>query len=166
MLGQRRDDKQRSFLKTLLGQVSPREVIVPREKLTSETATVMKGELPVAVLKNEITDGNEFWSGERTVKELSHDKYFSGLKQRMTDQSDERYAHWPKALQQTIESEQQLALSAMGALVFYLRRTLHDVDLVSQGHISRYIDLAEFKHTLVLDGQTLTNLEIVKNQTI
>ncbi len=169
VLGQRRDDKQRSFLKTLLGQVAPREILTPRNGLTLDTQHVLKQELAVSVIKNE----RDFWTPQRTVKELSGSQYYDELKQRRhgadaaaAAADGGQYAHWPKALQKVINDKQDLALSAMGAVVDYLRRTRHDVDLVSQGHVSRYIDLAvgQLNKMLVLDGQTLTNLEIVKNQ--
>ncbi len=121
-------------------------------------------------MKNE----RDYWTAQRTIKELSDPKYYSEWKQRRVGAADAAataangglYSHWPKALQQVMSDEQELALSAMGAIVEYLRRTRHDVDLISQGHVSRYIDLAvgQLNKMLVLDGQTLTNLEIVKNQ--
>lgn len=168
VVGQRRDDKQRSFLKTLLGQVAPRETVLPRDGLTKDTQHVMKLELPVGVCKNEITPGTEFWDSQRTLTEFDKKDYFGTRRAKLApaaagDASNPR-RHWPLALQQTLAKGQHLALSALGAITFYLRRSLHDQDLISLANFTNYHDHADMKQNLVLDGQTLSNLEIVKNQ--
>jgi len=171
VVGQRRDDKQRSFLKTLLGQVSPREVVLPRGGLSDVTQQVLRFELPLNVIKNEVAQGSEFWSAERTVQEIEKRRYFEARRLHMS--VDEAagaavptgpYAHWPKALQLLQSGSQKLALSALGGTIFYLRRSLHDGELVSLSNFARWQDLADYKEAMALDGQTLANLEIVKNQ--
>lgn len=172
VLGQRRDDQQRSFLKTLLGQVAPRETIFPLGGLSPVTLAVLRLELPQNTTKNE----KVFPAADRVVAEFKNKNYFTATAPAASSQgsssssaaagpaSHSQYAGWPKALQLILDSKQSLAVSALGAIAEYLERTMHAHELLSLSHMSLYLDEVSTRRCLVLDGQTLTNLEIVKNE--
>lgn len=173
VIGQRRDDQQRSFLKTLLGQVAPRETIFPAGGLSPVTQAVLRLELPQNTMKNEKT----FSAADKVVAEFNKKKYFAvtAAKAEPSSQgssssaaagpaSQSKYPGWPKALQLVLASNQSLAISALGAIESYLERTHHAHELISLSHFLCYLDEVSTRRCLVLDGQTLTNLEIIKNE--
>ena len=165
MVGQRRDDKQRSFLKTLLGQVAPRETVFPRGNcLSKDTLQVLRVELPMGVIRNELTPDKEFWDAKTTIRQLEQKKYFAQPTSSVPAAATDAQQHWPAALKQIIASKQHLAVSALGAVTFYLERTMHAHDLLSLGNMNLYLDAAGSRQCLLLDGQTLANLEVLKNQ--
>lgn len=174
VIGQRRDDQQRSFLKTLLGQVAPRETIFPAGGLSPVTQAVLRLELPQNTMKNEKT----FPAADKVVAEFNRKKYFAAAAAKAEPAasqgsssssvagpaSQSKYPGWPKALQLVLASNQSLAISALGAIESYLERTHHAHELISLSHFLCYLDEVSTRRCLVLDGQTLTNLEIIKNE--
>ena len=72
----------------------------------------------------------------------------------------------PEALASLRETS-PLALSALGGCIWYLKRILLDRELITMKNFFRY-DPAGSKNVetnnLVLDGQTLQNLEILENE--
>ncbi|KAJ2800814.1 DNA mismatch repair protein msh6 [Coemansia guatemalensis] len=165
------DDAQRSGLETLLVQVNPREVVYVRggagpgqrarggtdAELTSPDAPDGMAGLSQAtwrVLKNTcgpdtdwiaLAPRREFWDAPTTMRELKQAAYFG------TDA-------WPAALQHAAEHE-RLALTSVGGLLAYLRGLRLDVDLATLGNFDLYTPL-QHDSALVLDGPTLTNLDI------
>jgi len=171
IVGQHLDDQQRSHLKQLLGFVSPREIIVPMDGLSRESLEVMKMELPPNVTRNDVQPGKEFWTAETTIREIEKQRYFDPEAIIAAEPSTSSCStastirkYWPHALQQLVEQQQSLALSALGALIWYLRRTRHEHDILSMGNITNHAERHSHQNRLVLDGQTLSNLEILKNQ--
>ena len=168
VVGQRRDDQQRSFLKTLLGQVAPRETIFPLGGLSPVTLAVMRLELPANTIKNE----KVFPAADKVVAAFSRKNYFAAASaaaapaaaSQGSSSSQSKYPGWPKALQLILDAKQSLAVSALGAIEEYLERTKHAQELISLAHFHLFIEEVNAKRCLVLDGQTLTNLEIIKNE--
>lgn len=133
VIGQTVDDDQRSFLRTLLGFIGPRELVLPRGRVSPETEHVLLNELPANTIHNLLTPDVEFWSPEKTKTELNQGKYFAGAKTEsgVVDPMED----WPLALAQAVKAKENLLLSAFGALTHYLRRTMHDRELLSQKHV-------------------------------
>lgn len=104
---------------------------------------------------------NEFWDVNRTKDEVRRGGYFDVLE--YTDniepmiETERKDIVWPQLL-----NRDTLDISAFGALVFYLRTLKLDKDLVSAKNFHMY-DIIRAVQTLVLDGQTLLNLEIFQN---
>ena len=167
-IGQHRDDLQRSFLRTMLGFVAPREVILPRGRLTQETEFVFKHELRPDVIRNETI----FPTMKKTIDFIHQHEYYAEAKvkaEMKSAPSAPSISTWPSVLQQLIGEECSDALSAFGALAEYLKRTLHDFELLSQRHVNRYYgpyssDSGSATRVLALDAQTLANLDVVKNK--
>ncbi|KAJ2611116.1 DNA mismatch repair protein msh6, partial [Coemansia sp. RSA 1365] len=165
------DDAQRSGLETLLVQVNPREVVYVRggagpgqrarggseAELSSPDAQDGMAGLSQAtwrMLKNTcgpdtdwiaLAPRREFWDAPITMREFSQAAYFE------TDT-------WPAALQHAAENE-RLALASVGGLLAYLRGLRLDTDLAKLGNFEMYTPL-QHSSALVLDGPTLTNLDI------
>ena len=82
------------------------------------------------------TTGNEFWDDTRTLKELACGGYFSSA-----GADDDGHFDWPKVLEEmldnsdpvraTVANGYQLAISALGACVWYLRQCCIDHELLS-----------------------------------
>jgi DNA mismatch repair protein MSH6 len=149
-----KDDRDRTKLETLLAQLRPKEVLLEKGRLTKLSTRMVKNSIPTGALWNSLSPDKEFWDEDRTESELLIANYFS---------SNEKgeISSWPKALQKTRESS-SLALSAYGALVFYLRYLKIDTEIVSMGNVHVYDPLKKAGR-MILDGKTLINLEIFEN---
>ena len=93
--------------------------------------------------------GSEFWDDTRTLKELASSSYFSS-----TGVDDGNF-DWPKILEEmldnsdpvraTVANGYQLAISAFGACVWYLRQCCIDHELLSlknfEVNISTYFNM-------------------------
>ncbi len=93
----------------------------------------------------------EFWTADITHLELKSGSYFTNA---------DGEATWPNVLAES--QDKTWAMSAFGALVQYLQCLKIDKQIVSQGNVSWY-DPIRKATSLVLDGQSLINLEIFAN---
>ncbi|KAK1791060.1 hypothetical protein P4O66_002102 [Electrophorus voltai] len=128
------DDRHCSRLRTLLAHYAPAQILFERGNLSAETRKIFK----------------------KTLKTLAEDDYFKEVKE------GEGY---------------ELALSALGGCVFYLKKCLVDQELISMANFEEYVPVdveieqaggqlsffAQTRQRMVLDGVTLTNLEILQN---
>ncbi|OQR81490.1 DNA mismatch repair protein Msh6 [Thraustotheca clavata] len=106
------------------------------------------------------------WDAMRTVRELEKAGYFGDS--------------WPTVLQRCLESDMTvkgdcvLAISALGGCVWNLRRSLIDQELLSLSQFQTYTPpdqqvtspektLALSQQYVVLDGHTIHNLELLRN---
>lgn len=152
-----KDDRDRTKLETLLAQLRPKEVLLEKGRLTKLSTRMLKNCLPSGALWNWLHPDKEFWDEDRTESELLIANYFSSNK----DGNRGELSSWPEALQKTKESG-PLALSAYGALVFYLRYLKIDTEIVTMGNVSIYDPLKKAGR-MILDGKTLINLEVFEN---
>jgi len=148
------DDRDRTKFETLLAQLRPKEVLLERGGLTKLSTRMLKNCLPPAAIWNWLHPDKEFWDEDRTESELLIANYFE--KEAKTDISS-----WPQDLQKTRESS-PLALSAYGALVYYLRYLKIDNEIVTMGNVHVYDPLRRGGR-MILDGKTLINLEVFEN---
>ncbi|KAJ3053991.1 DNA mismatch repair protein msh6 [Rhizophlyctis rosea] len=164
------DDVNRTKFETLVLQLKPKEVVVEKGMMSKITARVLKNSLTEPQY-NHLMPEKEFWDAEVTLDELRAGGYFEGATDERKQQEDEeigvegddgRLATWPPVLRK-IASE-PLAMSAVGGLVSYLRTLLLDKELVSARNFHLY-DPVRHTGTLILDGQTLKNLEMFENTT-
>ncbi|RKO96654.1 hypothetical protein CXG81DRAFT_2665, partial [Caulochytrium protostelioides] len=145
------DGMDRIQLETLLLQLTPREVVLVKGQTSASTMRLLRSTLPAGTVFNTLSDGKEFWDAETTRRELRQDAVF-GL--------DE--AAWPAVLQTLAAAP--LALSSLGGLISYLRDLKIDGPLLSARNFTRYHPLHQRgQDHLILDGQTLLNLEIFHN---
>ena len=80
------------------------------------------------------------WDSEEVLRELHRRAYYP-RSSRNTAVADVRegVARWPKVLKACVEGGADLALSAFGAAVFYLQRSLIDEEILSMGIVKPYV---------------------------
>ncbi|XP_078413344.1 DNA mismatch repair protein Msh6 [Cetorhinus maximus] len=181
-VGQFQDDRHCSRFRTLVAHYPPVQVLFERGNTSGETRKILKGCL-VSAMQEGLQSASQFWDATKTLKVLAEEAYFSETKDKDLD------APLPPVLQRMVSEADslgltpgeghELALSALGACVFYLKRCLVDQELLSLANFEEYVpvdvDVERTKvssncfvgsrQRLVLDAITLTNLEILQNGT-
>ncbi|XP_036429508.1 DNA mismatch repair protein Msh6 [Colossoma macropomum] len=182
-VGQFQDDRHCSRLRTLVAHYAPAQVLFEKGNLSAETRKIFKAAVS-SVMQEGLNAGSQFWDAQKTLKTLAEEDYFkesqetggnvgesalpSALKT-MTSESD--------SLGLTPKEGYELALSALGGCIFYLKKCLVDQELLSMANFEEYIPVdvemeqsesassffAQTRQRMVLDGVTLTNLEILQN---
>lgn len=182
-VGQFPDDRHCSRLRTLIAHFSPAEVLFEKGNPSVETRKILKASLSFA-LQEGLNAGTQFWDAQKTLKTLSEEDYFREaagkdqgtgnsflptLLKEMTSESD--------SLCLTPKEGYELALSALGGCIFYLKKCLVDQELLSMANFEEYVPVdvemekaagpasffAQTRQRMVLDGVTLANLEIFQN---
>jgi len=164
------DDGSYSTLRTLLAHNQPSQVLVPRAGLSKSTRAVINSILgPVST--EELKKKTEFLSASDTLKLLLDVDYNFGSNVR----------EWPEALSNTVadldepipkpKSDYELALSSLGAICWYLKNSLIDVDMITMKKFETYIpaNAAQSMSTLnrwegrrmILDGLSLRSLHLL-----
>ncbi|KAI8658225.1 DNA mismatch repair protein [Fusarium keratoplasticum] len=146
------DDVDLTKFETLIAQTGPRELLLEKSKLSTKALRILKNNTSPTTIWTHLKPDTEFWDADTTRRELGCGKYF-----KVEDIDDEV---WPEALQQFRDDD--IVMSAVGALVSYLRFLKLERPLLSQGNFERYNPIQK-NGTLVLDGQTLINLEVFSN---
>ncbi|KAM6512989.1 DNA mismatch repair protein msh6 [Fusarium solani] len=146
------DDVDLTKFETLIAQTGPRELLLEKSKLSTKALRILKNNTSPTTIWTHLKPDTEFWDADTTRRELDCGKYF-----KVEDIDDEV---WPEALQQFRDDD--IVMSAVGALVSYLRFLKLERPLLSQGNFERYNPIQK-NGTLVLDGQTLINLEVFSN---
>ncbi|ESO97193.1 hypothetical protein LOTGIDRAFT_143393, partial [Lottia gigantea] len=172
-IGQFKDDRHCSRLRTLIAHYCPSQVLYERNKLSQHTNSLLNTNL-TSVIKESLSSGSEFWDSSKTLKFLAEGDYFK--------ENDEFV--WPNILKtmladgdsmgMTASDNYELAISSLGAMTWYLQYCLLDEELLSMRKFEEYKPLDETvkskdrsavlnqKH-MVLDGITLTNLDVAEN---
>lgn len=182
-VGQFQDDRHCSRLRTLIAHYPPAEVLFEKGNPSAETRKIFKASLS-ASLQEGLNAGSQFWDAQKTLKTLSEDDYFKenadkeksagnnllpSLLKNMTSESD--------SLCLTPKDGYELALSALGGCIFYLKKCLVDHELLSMANFEEYVPVdvelekasgaasffSQTRQRMVLDGVTLANLEIFQN---
>ncbi|NXM98115.1 MSH6 protein, partial [Sylvia borin] len=181
-VGQFPDDRHCSRFRTLVAHYTPVQVLFEKGNLSVDTQKILKGSL-VSCIQEGLISGSQFWNASKTLKVLLEEGYFK------EKQNSENGCSLPPVIKSlTSESDSlgltpgensELALSALGGCVFYLKRCLIDQELLSQANFEEYVpvDIATAKamsssslfaktgQRMVLDGVTLMNLEVLQNGT-
>ncbi|KAM9364542.1 DNA mismatch repair protein Msh6 [Pholidichthys leucotaenia] len=182
-VGQFPDDRHCSRLRTLIARYAPAEVLFEKGNPSVETRKILKASLSSA-LQEPLNAGTQFWDAQKTLKTLSEEDYFKesaekergtgnsflpSLLKKMTSESD--------SLCLTPKEGYELALSALGGCIFYLKKCLVDKELLSMANFEEYVPVdvemekaagpaslfSQTRQRMVLDGVTLANLEIFQN---
>ncbi|NXW79941.1 MSH6 protein, partial [Hirundo rustica] len=181
-VGQFPDDRHCSRFRTMVAHYTPVQVLFEKGNLSVDTQKILKGSL-VSCIQEGLTSGSQFWDASKTLKVLLEEGYFK------EKQNSENGCSLPSVIRSlTSESDSlgltpgensELALSALGGCVFYLKKCLIDQELLSQANFEEYVpvDIATAKtmssgslfartgQRMVLDGVTLMNLEVLQNGT-
>ena len=80
------------------------------------------------------------WDVSETLAELHRRQYFPRASKVLpTEEFAPSVKRWPKVLRAAVEGNADLALSSLGASLFYLQRNLVDVEILSMGNVLAYI---------------------------
>ncbi|KAG9258396.1 DNA mismatch repair protein msh6 [Emericellopsis atlantica] len=139
------DDVDRTKFETLIAQTGPKELLLEKSKVSTKTMRILKNNVSPTTIWTHMKSGTEFWDAERARRELTAGDYFDV---------------WPEALQE--HKDEELVMSAVGALISYLKFLKVERPLLTQGSFERYNPIQK-NGTLILDGQTLVNLELFSN---
>ncbi|KAJ8324765.1 DNA mismatch repair protein msh6 [Batrachochytrium dendrobatidis] len=154
------DDVDRTKFTTLIMQVKPTELVLEKSMLSKATMRILKNSLENPIFNFLLRD-KEFWDEEVTMDELNRGGYFKDMASTLPNESSSTVdSSWPQALRESINHS--IAMSAFGGLLFYLRSLKLDTSLVSAKNFHLY-DPIKSSGTLILDGQTLVNLELFEN---
>jgi DNA mismatch repair protein MSH6 len=146
------DDVDLTKFETFVAQTSPRELVLEKSRLSTKALRILKNNTGPTIIWNNLKSGTEFWDADLARRELECGGYF------VSEEGAEEV--WPKTLAES--KDKDLAMSAMGGLTHYLRVLMLDRNLLSQGNFSWYNPIHR-NGTLILDGQSLINLEIFTN---
>ncbi|KAH0610345.1 uncharacterized protein H6S33_011872 [Morchella sextelata] len=147
------DDLELTKFETLIAQIRPRELILEKGLISTPALTILKSNTPLTTIWNKLKPNQEFLEAEAAIREVMSKNYFP-------NESDDETDKWPEALRDSKDKE--LVMSAFGALLCYLQKLHIDQELISIGNF-RWYDPIRKATSLVLDGQTLLNLEIFAN---
>ncbi|RAL15956.1 mismatch repair ATPase MSH6 [Aspergillus homomorphus CBS 101889] len=147
------DDVDMTKFETFVAQTRPQELLLEKSTVSAKALRILKNNTGPTTIWNYLKPAKEFWEADITVRELDASDYF------VCEDGDNLQA-WPEALREARDKE--LVMSAFGALVQYLRILKLDRDLITIGNFSSY-DPIKKASSLVLDGQTLINMEIFAN---
>lgn len=140
------DDVDLTRFETFVAQTRPQELLLEKGGISVKTLRILKNSTGPTTIWNYLKPGKEFWEAHIAQKEIDASNYFPHS--------------WPEVLQQSKDKE--LLMSALGALIHYLRGLKIEESLVSMGKFEAY-DPIKKATSLVLDGQTLINLELFVN---
>lgn len=146
------DDAELTKFETFVAQMSPQELLLEKNCISTKALRILKNNTTPMTIWNYRKSGAEFWDAETTRRELDCGGYFAN--------EDGSKEDWPKKLAEV--RDKPFLMSAFGALVSYLRDLKLEKNLVSQANFEGYNPIHR-NGTLILDGQTLINLEIFSN---
>lgn len=147
------DDADMTKFETFVAQTRPQELLLEKSTMSTKAIRILKNNTGPTTLWNYLKPGKEFLDADITIKELDVSDYFVSLESNNLDA-------WPEILRDAREKE--FTMSAFGALLQYLRLLKIDRDLITIGNFNWY-DPIKKASSLVLDGQTLINLEVFAN---
>lgn len=150
-----KDDSECTKLETLASQLRPKELIISKNNLSQLAIRILKFNAQNNAIFNYIKPDSEFFDFDTTFETLTRGKYFEA--ENLDDLSK-----WPMTLKEYYESNKMVGFSAFGGLLWYLKSLKLDENLISLGNITPYTTI-KASTNLVLDGQTLQNLEIFAN---
>ncbi|KAJ4397706.1 DNA mismatch repair protein msh6 [Gnomoniopsis smithogilvyi] len=146
------DDVDLTKFETFVAQISPRELLLEKSHISTKALRILKNNTSPTTIWNYLKSNSEFWGSDQTRRELDCNGYFvpEGGKEEVL----------PEILEEA--RDKNLLMSSLGALMHYLRVLKLERTLLSQRNFSWYNPIHR-NGTLILDGQTLINLEIFSN---
>lgn len=147
------DDVDMTKFETFIAQTRPQELLLEKSCVSVKVLRILKNNTGPTTIWNYLKPGKEFWPADIACREIDASGYF-------VSEDRDNAEVWPQVLREAREKE--LVMSAFGALVQYLRTLKIERDLLTLGNFSWY-DPIRKATSLVLDGQTLINLEVFAN---
>lgn len=103
------------------------------------------------------------WDNEQTLQELHRRGYFPKASRKKVDinsSPENGISRWPEILKACIQGGAELAISSLGAALFYLQRNLIDHEILSMGIVKGYIP-PEPARSISVDTDALKLKQIV-----
>lgn len=147
------DDVDMTRFETFVAQTRPGELLLEKGCISAKALRILKNNTALTTIWNYLKPDKEFLTPEKTRMKIDGEGYFD---KSVEDSMDA----WPSALREA--KDRDLAFSAMGALVWYLSMLKIERELITAGNFAWY-DPIRKASSLVLDGQSLINLEIFAN---
>lgn len=147
------DDADMTRFETFVAQTRPGELLLEKSCMSSKALRILKNNTSLTTIWNYLKPDKEFLSADKTRMKIDGEAYFDKGVENTVDV-------WPATLREAKIKE--LVFSALGALIWYLSTLKIERDLLTCGNFSWY-DPIRKASSLVLDGQSLINLEIFAN---
>ncbi|KAF2275797.1 DNA mismatch repair protein Msh6 [Westerdykella ornata] len=147
------DDIDLTRFETLIAQMRPGELLLEKSCISAKAMRILKNNTSPTTRWEILKPNKEFLAADMAVREIDAGKYFES-------ETEDDIEAWPPVLREA--REQELVMSAFGALLYHLRNLKIERELVTLGNFEWY-DPIRKATSLVLDGQSLINLEIFAN---
>ncbi|KAK3661234.1 DNA mismatch repair protein msh6 [Elasticomyces elasticus] len=147
------DDADMTRFETFVAQTRPGELLLEKSCISAKALRILKNNTGPTTIWNYLKPDKEFLTAEKARMRIDGEGYFDKT---VEDNQDT----WPAALREA--KDKDLTFSALGALVWYLSTLKIERDLITCGNFAWY-DPIRKASSLVLDGQSLINLEIFAN---
>ncbi|KAK0552588.1 DNA mismatch repair protein msh6 [Tilletia horrida] len=152
------DDASRTKLETLLRSIRLREVLYEKGQLSKTTLRLLKNTIPSTCQITQLKSGAEFLDREDTIQKLNE------LFGQQRDEGEEEEALKVETLPEAIRSmiDEENAISALGAMLWYLTQLNLDKDLCASRNFNIFDPLRK-RQCLILDAQSLSHLNVLQN---
>ncbi|KAI9702359.1 MAG: DNA mismatch repair protein msh6 [Candelina mexicana] len=147
------DDVDMTKLETFVAQTRPQELLLEKGCVSVKVLRILKNNTGPTTIWNYLKPGKEFLAAAITCREIDASNYF-------VSKDRNNVEVWPQVLREARDKD--LVMSAFGALLHYLKTLKIERDLITIGNFTWY-DPIRKATSLVLDGQTLINLEVFTN---
>ncbi|KAF8609778.1 DNA mismatch repair protein Msh6 [Ceratobasidium sp. AG-I] len=156
-----KDDVVRTRLETIIRQIRPKELVFTKGNLSVATTRLLKVLLPSNCLWTPLSksEGIQYDVALEELQALYPPPASTGGGEDM-DEDVPWDSAVPPAIQKFLGNE--VAIEALGSMIWYLRQLNIDKDLLSQKNFNVYDPLQRGKG-LALDGQTLSHIEVLVN---
>uniref|UniRef100_A0A7S3JTZ3 DNA mismatch repair protein n=1 Tax=Aureoumbra lagunensis TaxID=44058 RepID=A0A7S3JTZ3_9STRA len=128
-------------LRTALQSFPVVEILLERgdKRMADLVATTCRDTLRADMNLETLSPNTEFWDSATTIQELEATQPKSSrTTSSQPNVNSSKYARWPQILRRAVEGNASLCLSALGAISFWLRRCLIDIELLSMGNFEAY----------------------------
>lgn len=143
------DDAECTKLDTLITQIKPKEVICEKNNLCLGAVKLIKFSAHLGhQIWNTLNPYSEFWDVDTTNEHLAAAQYFTTEPAVLT-----KFKNLP------------VAYNAFGGLLYYLTSLKLDTSVMTLGNFQEYDISKHLAGHMLVDGVTLTNLEILTNST-
>jgi DNA mismatch repair protein MSH6 len=123
------DDTSFSTLRTLLAHISPSQLLQEKNSLSSVSQAIIHSILG-SITTETLRKNHEFLKPDDTIKVLMDVDYLGSSVNEWPDALKELLADVNEPIPKA-KAGQELALSALGATLWYLKKCLIDVDLIT-----------------------------------
>ncbi|KAF8342825.1 uncharacterized protein EI90DRAFT_2902817 [Cantharellus anzutake] len=147
------DDACGTKLETVIRQLRPKEILYTKGNLSVGTTRSLKSLLP----------GTCIWSPLRRTEGLGYEDTLAALQEifpASPDSMDDSNGSLPDAIRAM--TDKRVPMEALGAMIWYLRTLNLDKEMLTMKNFCIYDPMRKGKG-LVLDGQTLAHVEILRN---